>query len=98
VRLGGEEMAADADDGDAGHVCRRHIRVTSRLLPSGLCDGHASCPWSDPVSCSDFDPVCSFCGKKRSDANRRLIAGPAGVYICEERVNLCAAILGGDRA
>jgi ATP-dependent Clp protease ATP-binding subunit ClpX len=42
-------------------------------------------------------PVCSFCGKKRSDGNRRFIAGPAGVFICEDCVDLCAEILEEER-
>jgi hypothetical protein len=39
------------------------------------------------------DPVCSFCGRKKSEGNRRFIAGPAGVYICEECVGLCVEVL-----
>jgi ribosomal protein L37AE/L43A len=35
---------------------------------------------------------CSFCGKSQ-DHVRRLIAGPAGVYICDECVTLCNEIL-----
>ena len=46
---------------------------------------------------ANSDPVCSFCGKKKSDGNRRYIAGPAGVYICEECVELCAEILEEER-
>jgi hypothetical protein len=45
------------------------------------------------LSGSDFDPVCSFCQKKRSDGNRRVIAGPDRVYICDECVDLCVEIL-----
>jgi hypothetical protein len=54
--------------------------------------------WERSGSGSDVDPVCSFCGKKKSDGNRRFIAGPAGVYICEDRIDLCAEILGEERA
>lgn len=36
--------------------------------------------------------ACSFCGKPRSEA-LRVIAGPNGVYICEECVALCREIL-----
>jgi len=43
------------------------------------------------------DPFCSFCERKKSDGNRRFIAGPAGVYICEECVDLCAEILEEER-
>jgi len=35
---------------------------------------------------------CSFCGKTQ-DQIRRLIAGPNGVYICDECVNLCKQII-----
>jgi hypothetical protein len=44
------------------------------------------------------DPLCSFCGRKRSDGNRRLIAGPDGVFICDACVELCAEILEEERA
>ena len=45
------------------------------------------------------DPVCPFCfcGRKRSDGNRRIIAGPDRVYICEECVDLCVEILEEER-
>ena len=33
---------------------------------------------------------CSFCGKARRVRQRRLIAGPEGVYICDECVEVCA--------
>ena len=35
---------------------------------------------------------CSFCGKSQ-DLVRRLIAGPNGVYICDECVSLCNQII-----
>ncbi|HEU4783188.1 MAG TPA: aspartate carbamoyltransferase catalytic subunit [Ktedonobacterales bacterium] len=35
---------------------------------------------------------CSFCGKSQ-DQVARLIAGPGGVYICDECVNLCREII-----
>ena len=38
------------------------------------------------------DVRCSFCGKTQEQA-RKLIAGPAGVYICDECVEICADIL-----
>ena len=37
-------------------------------------------------------PRCSFCGKDTKMV-QRLIAGPAGVYICNECVDLCNSIL-----
>ena len=35
---------------------------------------------------------CSFCNKTQSQV-RKLIAGPAGVYICDECIDICADIL-----
>jgi ATP-dependent Clp protease ATP-binding subunit ClpX len=46
----------------------------------------------------DFDPVCSFCRKRKSDGNRRFIAGPTDVYICEDCIDLCAEILEEERS
>ena len=40
---------------------------------------------------------CSFCGKSQSQVNR-LIAGPEGIYICDECVEICAGIIGDDEA
>ena len=35
---------------------------------------------------------CSFCGKSQ-DAVRRMIAGPEGIYICDECVDICSDII-----
>ena len=35
---------------------------------------------------------CSFCGKSQNQV-RKLIAGPEGVYICDECIELCAEII-----
>ena len=40
----------------------------------------------------DNDVRCSFCGKSQGQV-RRLLAGPNGVYICDECIDLCADIL-----
>ncbi len=53
--------------------------------------------WERSGSGSDFDPVCSFCGRKKSDGNRRFIAGPDRVYICDECVELCVEIFEEER-
>ena len=43
---------------------------------------------------SKFDnmPRCSFCGKPQDQA-RKLIAGPDGVFICDECIEICADLL-----
>lgn len=40
---------------------------------------------------------CSFCGKAQQQV-RRLIAGPGGVYICDECIALCNGILSKEQA
>lgn len=40
---------------------------------------------------------CSFCGRDREEVEH-LIAGPSGVYICNECVALCNKILEEDPA
>jgi ATP-dependent Clp protease ATP-binding subunit ClpX len=37
-------------------------------------------------------PRCSFCGKTQKEV-KKLVAGPAGVYICEECIGLCNDII-----
>ena len=39
---------------------------------------------------------CTFCGRDRKEAGR-MVAGPPGIYICEECVGLCNSILDQDR-
>ena len=36
---------------------------------------------------------CSFCGKEKSKT-KKLIAGPDGIFICDECVELCKEMLG----
>ena len=40
----------------------------------------------------DSNVRCSFCGKSQYQV-KRLIAGPEGVYICDECVETCADIV-----
>src|SRR5213592_1424006 len=40
---------------------------------------------------------CSFCGKSQ-DLVQRLIAGPGGVYICDECIDLCREIIEEEQA
>ncbi|WP_417230646.1 ATP-dependent Clp protease ATP-binding subunit ClpX [Thermophilibacter sp.] len=49
---------------------------------------------------NDMDPFgnemrCSFCGKTRSQVSK-LIAGPNGVYICDECVHACTDMIDGS--
>jgi len=41
----------------------------------------------------NVSPRCSFCGKPEKEV-RQLITGPGGVFICDECVGLCGALLG----
>ena len=38
------------------------------------------------------DLRCSFCGKSQDEV-RKLIAGPEGVFICNECVDICVGII-----
>ena len=40
---------------------------------------------------------CSFCGKAQEQVSR-LIAGPGGVYICNECISLCQEIIDEEQA
>ena len=39
-----------------------------------------------------YEQHCSFCGKSKDEV-RRLIAGPDGVFICDDCVDICKAIV-----
>jgi len=41
---------------------------------------------------SDNKVKCSFCGKSQGQV-KKLIAGPSGVYICDECIEICAEIM-----
>lgn len=41
--------------------------------------------------------VCSFCGKPK-ELTKRLIAGPGGIYICDECIEICREIMKEDEA
>lgn len=43
----------------------------------------------------DNEMFCSFCGKPKELA-KRLIAGPSGIYICDECIDICREILKED--
>ncbi len=44
------------------------------------------------VKMNDNKVKCSFCGKSQDEV-RKLIAGPTGVYICDECVEICVDIM-----
>jgi ATP-dependent Clp protease ATP-binding subunit ClpX len=41
--------------------------------------------------------ACSFCGKHKKDV-KRMIAGPRGVFICNECIDLCNKIIAEEEA
>ncbi|MCR4792320.1 MAG: ATP-dependent Clp protease ATP-binding subunit ClpX [Lachnospiraceae bacterium] len=43
----------------------------------------------------DDDIRCSFCGKKKRDT-KKLVAGPPGIYICDECIGICSDIIDDD--
>ncbi len=45
---------------------------------------------------TDKNQICSFCGKPASP-KRKLIAGPDGIYICDQCVAVCQAIINDDQ-
>ncbi|MBO4731181.1 MAG: ATP-dependent Clp protease ATP-binding subunit ClpX [Spirochaetaceae bacterium] len=45
---------------------------------------------------TDRNQICSFCGKPASP-KRKLIAGPDGIYICDQCVAVCQAIINDDQ-
>ncbi len=44
------------------------------------------------VNSQDHNQSCSFCGQEKAQ-NRTLIAGPGGVYICNECIKTCSNLL-----
>jgi hypothetical protein len=40
---------------------------------------------------------CSFCGKSEDEV-QKLAAGPSGIFICDECVDVCRAIMQGEGA
>ena len=45
---------------------------------------------------NDGDIRCSFCGKGQKQV-RKIIAGPSGVFICDECVDICEEIIEEER-
>ena len=44
---------------------------------------------------NDINIRCSFCGRKQSAVNK-MVAGPAGIFICDECITTCQGILEED--
>ena len=44
---------------------------------------------------NDGEIRCSFCGKLKKDA-KKLVAGPPGIYICDECIGICSDIIEDD--
>lgn len=53
-------------------------------------------PNSSKKEYGSSDLVCSFCWRPSDGDNRRLIAGPDGVAICNECITLCVQTLDED--
>ena len=48
------------------------------------------------ASKKDSDEIkCSFCGKPKRET-RKLVAGPPGIYICDECISICSDIIEDD--
>jgi ATP-dependent Clp protease ATP-binding subunit ClpX len=46
---------------------------------------------------SSDDLRCSFCWSKSSEGHRKMVAGPHGVFICQECVQMCVEIFEEQR-
>lgn len=46
---------------------------------------------------SDKNVRCSFCGKPQNTV-KKIIAGPAGVFICDECIKVCENIIDTDES
>ncbi|MGN6561828.1 MAG: ClpX C4-type zinc finger protein [Thermomicrobiales bacterium] len=89
------------DDAAAQAILAAHQqRITERIagyqralqILTDLTDRRASAGKDHSMADKTTTYCCSFCGKD-SQAVERLIAGPNGVFICNECVALCNAIL-----
>jgi ATP-dependent Clp protease ATP-binding subunit ClpX len=49
-----------------------------------------------PMGSAPTEYHCSFCNKEQKQVER-LIAGPGGVFICDECVELCTEIIRDER-
>ncbi|HLJ68503.1 MAG TPA: ClpX C4-type zinc finger protein [Chloroflexota bacterium] len=86
-------------------LCRHRKRLTEQLEACRQILAHypSAEEWweilgKDTSMTRDEAPYrCSFCGKDQEQI-RRLIAGPGGVYICNECVELCNQIIAGEEA
>ena len=74
-------------------TCQEILEAERVALPPNP-DQSASSQPATPNSKAPAKKIysCSFCGKTQ-DQVQRLIAGPKGVYICDECVGLCLEII-----
>lgn len=77
------------------YVCNECVgygqAVIARIADTDVADAHES----RPLIATD-EGRCSFCGKHRTKV-ARLFAGPGGVRICNECLNLCSEIFAEER-
>lgn len=45
------------------------------------------------LNLKNIEPKCTFCGKSQSEVNH-LVAGPEGVFICDNCINICNDVIG----
>ena len=90
--LGGTQGQATEIEIAAKHILRTKEKLNRMLAENTGKDYETICADTERGKNSGNDIRCSFCNKTQSQV-RKLIAGPAGVYICDECVDICADIL-----
>jgi hypothetical protein len=85
-RLGGSRMRSLVSLGDTRSVLQRFSSLALSVIIQS--ERTTLFGMQDPVK-------CSFCHKPSDDV-AKVVAGPDGVYICNECVELCQEIIRGD--
>jgi DNA-binding transcriptional MerR regulator len=83
-----------------GHIARqrRALIILRRLEEQWVNERKGGVMADQTTETRESKPYrCSFCGKDNAEV-RRLIAGPDGVFICDECVAKCNAILAKEEA
>jgi RNA polymerase sigma-70 factor (ECF subfamily) len=70
---------------------RRELRIIERQ------EGIVSTGQAQQEAVTKQEHICSFCGKRNEEV-RRMIAGPKGVVICNECIDLCNRIIAEHEA